>query len=37
MMGIACAQPIDLLPGMLQGEDEYTVIGGLYEVNIAAY
>jgi len=26
-----------LLPGMLQGEDEYTVIGGLYEVNIAAY
>jgi len=26
-----------LLPGMLQGEDEYTVIGGLYEVSIAAY
>jgi len=26
-----------LLPGMLQGEDEYTVIGGLYEVRIAAY
>ncbi|WP_283745012.1 NAD(+)--dinitrogen-reductase ADP-D-ribosyltransferase [Sideroxydans sp. CL21] len=26
-----------LLPGMLQGEDEFTVIGGLYEVNIAAY
>ena len=26
-----------LLPGMLQGEDEYTVIGGLYEVGIAAY
>ena len=26
-----------LLPGMLQGEDEYTVIGGLYEVEIAAY
>ncbi|TAJ80500.1 MAG: NAD(+)--dinitrogen-reductase ADP-D-ribosyltransferase [Gallionellaceae bacterium] len=25
-----------LLPGMLQGEDEYTVIGGLYEVSIAA-
>ncbi len=27
----------NLLPGMLQGEDEYTVIGGLYEVSIAAY
>lgn len=26
-----------LLPGMLQGEDEYTVIGGLYEVSLAAY
>jgi NAD+--dinitrogen-reductase ADP-D-ribosyltransferase len=26
-----------LLPGVLQGEDEYTVIGGLYEVSIAAY
>jgi NAD+--dinitrogen-reductase ADP-D-ribosyltransferase len=26
-----------LLPGMLQGEDEYTVIGGLYEVSFAAY
>jgi NAD+--dinitrogen-reductase ADP-D-ribosyltransferase len=26
-----------LLPGMLHGEDEYTVIGGLYEVSIAAY
>ena len=26
-----------LLPGMLLGEDEYTVIGGLYEVSIAAY
>lgn len=26
-----------LLPGMLKGEDEYTVIGGLYEVSIAAY
>ena len=26
-----------LLPGMLQGEDEYTVIGGVYEVSIAAY
>ncbi len=26
-----------LLPGMLQSEDEYTVIGGLYEVSIAAY
>jgi len=26
-----------LLPGMLQAEDEYTVIGGLYEVSIAAY
>ncbi|MDD2700874.1 MAG: NAD(+)--dinitrogen-reductase ADP-D-ribosyltransferase [Sideroxydans sp.] len=26
-----------LLPGMLQGEDEYTVIGGLYEVELAAY
>ncbi|MFA6014446.1 MAG: NAD(+)--dinitrogen-reductase ADP-D-ribosyltransferase [Gallionellaceae bacterium] len=26
-----------LLPGMLQGEDEHTVIGGLYEVSIAAY
>lgn len=26
-----------LLPGMLQGEDEYTVIGGIYEVGIAAY
>jgi NAD+--dinitrogen-reductase ADP-D-ribosyltransferase len=26
-----------LLPGMLQGEDEFTVIGGLYEVSIGAY
>ncbi|MDD4930226.1 MAG: NAD(+)--dinitrogen-reductase ADP-D-ribosyltransferase [Gallionella sp.] len=26
-----------LLPGMLQGEDEYTVIGGLYEVEVAAW
>ncbi len=26
-----------LLPGMLKGEDEYTVIGGVYEVSIAAY
>ncbi len=26
-----------LLPGMLRGEDEYTVIGGLYEVGMAAY
>ena len=26
-----------LLPGMLQGEDKYTVIGGLYEVGIAAW
>lgn len=26
-----------LLPGMLQSEDEYTVIGGLYEVSITAY
>ncbi len=26
-----------LLPGLLQGEDEFTVIGGLYEVSIAAY
>jgi NAD+---dinitrogen-reductase ADP-D-ribosyltransferase len=26
-----------LLPGMLQGEDEYTVIGGLYEVSVAAW
>jgi NAD+--dinitrogen-reductase ADP-D-ribosyltransferase len=26
-----------LLPRMLQGEDEHTVIGGLYEVSIAAY
>ena len=26
-----------LLPGMLQGEDEYTVIGGLYEVSIAEF
>lgn len=26
-----------LLPGMLKGEDEYTVIGGLYEVEVAAY
>ncbi|MDZ4201640.1 MAG: NAD(+)--dinitrogen-reductase ADP-D-ribosyltransferase [Gallionella sp.] len=26
-----------LLPGMLQGEDEYTVVGGVYEVNISAY
>ncbi len=25
-----------LLPGMLKGENEYTVIGGLYEVSIAA-
>jgi len=26
-----------LLPGMLQEEDEHTVIGGLYEVGMAAY
>lgn len=26
-----------LLPGMLKGEDEYTVIGGLYEVGMAPY
>jgi NAD+--dinitrogen-reductase ADP-D-ribosyltransferase len=26
-----------LLPGMLQGEEEYAVIGGLYEVGMAAY
>jgi NAD+--dinitrogen-reductase ADP-D-ribosyltransferase len=26
-----------LLPGLLQGEDEFAVIGGLYEVSIAAY
>lgn len=26
-----------LLPGMLQGEDEYAVIGGLYEVSISAW
>jgi NAD+--dinitrogen-reductase ADP-D-ribosyltransferase len=26
-----------LLPGMLKGEDEYTVIGGMYEVSVAAY
>jgi NAD+---dinitrogen-reductase ADP-D-ribosyltransferase len=26
-----------LLPGMLQGEDEYTVIGGLYDVSFGAY
>jgi NAD+--dinitrogen-reductase ADP-D-ribosyltransferase len=26
-----------LLPGMLQGEDEFTVVGGLYEVSIAAW
>jgi NAD+---dinitrogen-reductase ADP-D-ribosyltransferase len=26
-----------LLPGMLHGEDEYAVIGGLYEVSLAAY
>lgn len=26
-----------LLPDMLQGEEEYAVIGGLYEVSIAAY
>ncbi len=26
-----------LLPGMLKGEDEYTVIGGLYEIEVAAY
>jgi len=26
-----------LLPGMLQGEDEYTVIGGLYEVSVGAW
>jgi NAD+--dinitrogen-reductase ADP-D-ribosyltransferase len=26
-----------LLPGLLQGENEFTVIGGLYEVSIAAY
>jgi NAD+--dinitrogen-reductase ADP-D-ribosyltransferase len=26
-----------LLPGMLPSEEEYTVIGGLYEVGIAAY
>ncbi len=26
-----------LLPGMLKGEDEYTVVGGVYEVSIGAY
>ena len=26
-----------LLPGMLKGEEEYVVIGGLYEVSIASY
>ncbi|MBI5918858.1 MAG: NAD(+)--dinitrogen-reductase ADP-D-ribosyltransferase [Nitrosomonadales bacterium] len=26
-----------LLPGMLQGEDEYTVIGGVYEVEMATW
>ncbi len=26
-----------LLPGMLKGEDEYTVVGGVYEVSVAAY
>ena len=26
-----------LLPGMLRGEEEYAVIGGLYEVGMAAY
>ena len=26
-----------LLPGMLQGEDEYTVVGGVYEVGMTAY
>jgi NAD+--dinitrogen-reductase ADP-D-ribosyltransferase len=26
-----------LLPGMLKGEDEYTVIGGVYEVSIGAW
>lgn len=26
-----------LLPGMLKGEDEYTVVGGLYEVSVGAY
>ena len=26
-----------VLPGLLQGEDEYTVIGGLYEVSIAEF
>ena len=26
-----------LLPGLLKGEDEYTVIGGMYEVRVAAY
>jgi NAD+--dinitrogen-reductase ADP-D-ribosyltransferase len=26
-----------LLPGMLKGEDEYTVIGGMYEVGIGAW
>ena len=26
-----------LLPGMLRGEEEYAVIGGVYEVSIAAY
>jgi NAD+--dinitrogen-reductase ADP-D-ribosyltransferase len=26
-----------LLPDMLKGEEEYVVIGGLYEVSIAAY
>jgi len=26
-----------LLPGIMPSEDEYTAIGGLYEVSIAAY
>jgi NAD+--dinitrogen-reductase ADP-D-ribosyltransferase len=26
-----------LLPGMLKGEEEYAVIGGLYEVRLATY
>jgi len=26
-----------LMPGMLKAEDEYTVIGGMYEVRVAAY
>jgi NAD+--dinitrogen-reductase ADP-D-ribosyltransferase len=26
-----------LVPAMLQGEDEYTVIGGLYEVTVTTY